>query len=560
MRASPRAATVAGDYAAELRRREDAANATVYPMVRYQTNILGYVRERLGITQVLVHQLEILLAVQAGVLGRGQPGKPPPGLAVSSGQKIGKSLLAVCVALWFFECFDDAKTFLASSTEEQLRDVLWSEMARVLRIARANGTPVDGKMSTSPTGGLISTDGSRSVKALVGRDVETLAGRSGQMLLIIDEASALEASKAEALHGNMMGGGFVFMISNPTRTDGPFFDAFHSMRHKWVTFTISSEDVAAEQERLGISIQGLANVNAIRHLRELYPGDDNPFYLVRVLGRFLLNEASRAIQLHQIEAAVARLHGMVGSGRLVIGYDPAGPGDGGDEHAWCGVRGPKVEFLMTLRGLSDEEALAHTLAMLAQHRRRGEIPRIHVDTEGLGGNIYSRLRGERAHRWIHDRANGFEVSGIKASSKNVKNSSKFLRVRDELIWGVAQWLPTAGIPQDQKLHEEMHEWRWKTSGDFGLLEATPKKVVREKLGRSPDRFDSVALAIYAPRVWREPTAEDEEELDARDPAVQAAGRAHAGYQWHEPENPTEALDAFRGDGDFLDPRARRGDR
>lgn len=78
------------------------------------------------------------------------------------------------------------------------------------------------------------------------------------------------------------------------------------------------------------------------------------------------------------------------------------------------------------------------------------------------------------------------------------------------------------------------------------MRALSKRDVREHLGRSPDRFDAFCLAVHVSSSQR---------TEAEVPEARADERA--GYAWHEPAHPTEALDAFRGDGDFLNRRNRR---
>ena len=46
-------------------------------------------------------------------------------------------------------------------------------------------------------------------------------------------------------------------------------------------------------------------------------------------GDFLRNETGRVVPMHLIEAAIARWATAPDDGPLSIGYDPAGPGDGG---------------------------------------------------------------------------------------------------------------------------------------------------------------------------------------------------------------------------------------
>lgn len=469
--------------------------ALTYPLTQYQCDPVGYAHRRLGIRSFIPHQERIMRAVAAAVSGTAAAR-----VAVSSGQKCGKTLTVVVLALWFYECFPSSRVFLTAAIELQLKNVLWKELGNVLRTARAAGADIDGRMAASPVGGLTSSDGSREIKGILGREIESLAGLSGNMLTIVDEASALPEAKAQVFAGNQMGGGSQLWISNPTRGDGPFFEAFHRAREFWQTFEVDGEDVARWQDETGIRIPFTVNSQKIREMAEIY-GVDSPFYQVRVKGRFLRNETGRAIQFHQIEEAIARWEGMPEEGLLTIGYDPAGPGDAGDEHAWAVVRGAKCLALFPMRGLDEEPALAMTYSLLTMHRRGPEVPTVNIDAEGpIGSVLHARLRAEAERRRLHDKGNLFDVVGVKSSSKVVRDPQKFQRVRDELIWTLAEWIATAGIPRDDKLQSELHEPIW-TSTPSGQITSTPKSAIREKLGRSPDRFDALALAVHRTATW-----------------------------------------------------------
>lgn len=495
-RARSRVRTLQSTLTTKLRRVVSEERASTYPLTKYQRAPVAYVRERLGFTILLPHQEEIMRAVCAAVHGDAK-GR----VAVSSGQKCGKTLTVICLALWFYECFPNARVFLTAAIELQLKNVLWRELGQVLRNAKeVAGSDMDGKLAASPTGGFVSTDGSREIKGIIGRDIESLAGLSGNMLTVVDEASALPEMKAQTFTGNTMGGGTLLWISNPTRGDGPFFEAFHRSKEHWQTFEVDGEEVARWQEEQGIRIPYTVTMAKVSEMAQIY-GVDSLFYLVRVRGKFPINETGRAIQFHQIEAALDRWAETPEEGPLSIGYDPAGPGGGGDEHAWAMVRGAKCLPLFTLLGLDEDKAVDMTLQLLANHRRPGEVPHINVDAEIIGYPIFARLRAEAERRKLHASAESFTVAGVKTSSKHVRDPRMFERIRDEIIWNLAKWIAAGGaIPRDDKLQTELHEPVW-TSDTWNRLHATSKDDIRTKLGRSPDRFDALALAVHPPGTW-----------------------------------------------------------
>jgi hypothetical protein len=500
---SQRARTPAGVLARRLRDGAALARAGAYPLAQYQNDPVRYAVERLRVV-LMPHQIEILRALSLGITGGSLPNgrKAPPRVAVRSGQKCGKTLVAICACLWFYECFADARVFLCAAIQEQTKLVLWRELASVLRHAKKSGVDIDGKASASPSGGFISTDGSREIRGLSGRDIESLAGLSGAQLMVVDEASALPEKKSQVFEGNQMGGGTsgILMISNPTRTDGPFYDAFHGEAEYWQTFHVDSEEVANWQHRTGRRIPYTVTREKIEEARERY-GETSPFWLLRIKGEFLRNEAGRCIPMIMIDDAIERWRLAADTGPLVIGYDVAGAAAGGDLHAWAPVRGKKCGGIHTREGLSIGAALQETYSLLKIHRRHGEVPHVHVDAEGpIGSVVYARLHDEAEHRSLRDKSNTFEVVAIRSSSRTVRQASKFERQRDEMIWNLAQWMIDGAIPPDDKLEAELHAPRWSAMSD-NRMKATAKDDLRDILNRSPDRFDALCLAVQPSPDW-----------------------------------------------------------
>lgn len=490
---------VAAHVAEAFERVAAMQRAGKYPLTEYADDPVRYVRERLHVTQLLPHQEKILRAVADGVAGRASPW-----IVVRSGQKVGKTALACMIALWWYECFEESRVFLFAAIAEQTKNVLWNELAKTIRRARAAGSDIDGRLAAAPTGGFVSTDGAREIRGFQGRDIESRAGISGRQLWIVDEASHMGAAEAEAMAGNAMGGGAVhFWISNPTRNEGPFYDAFHKRKGTFQTFHVDAEDVARWQRDSGIRVPFTTSWEQVERARQNYR-EDSLFWYWRVKGEFVRNETGHCIAVSAIEAARARWESGddVTAGQLCIGYDCAGPGSGGDEHCWAVVRGGRCFKIMRARGLSEEAALERTYGIIEAHRVGDELPRLLVDSEGpIGGSLYGRFRAEVEHRSKRDLAHQFEVFGVKASSQHVRDRDKFERIRDELIWNLAQWILGGAIPPDDQLDSELHEPIWKSTPS-GKLRATPKDEIRDALGRSPDSFDALALAVWRPLAWR----------------------------------------------------------
>lgn len=85
-----------------------------------------YVQDRFGATPT-AQQVQILEAIA------------PPGskVTVRSGHGIGKTTAASWIILWHLETHDYAKVPCTAPSSHQLRDILWTELAKWLRHAEA---------------------------------------------------------------------------------------------------------------------------------------------------------------------------------------------------------------------------------------------------------------------------------------------------------------------------------------------------------------------------------------------------------------------------------------
>jgi hypothetical protein len=348
---------------------------------------------------------------------------------------------------------------------------------------------IDGNMNQQAGSGLKAPD-YREIVGHTAREAEAVAGVSGQNLFyIVDEASGVPDVIYEAIEGNRAGGHCrLLLISNPTRTQGTFFEAFHSRADLWRTIHISSED--SPNVKVGrIVVKGLATKDWIDEKR-IEHGEDSPFYKVRVLGVFVVNEEGRCISLHAITEAQERWYDAKEEGDLQIGLDPAGPGLAGDETAMAIRRGNKILEVLTWRGINEDAIYAHLMGILQIRARGNERPLVVIDREGpVGATVYGSLRA---------RAKTFDVAGVKASDRAFRQQAIYDRVRDELWANLAAWLRDGGaIPNDGKLEQELHAPEW-IGQVTGRLKATSKDDLRAVLGRSPDRADALALAVWRP--------------------------------------------------------------
>jgi hypothetical protein len=112
--------------------------------------------------------------------------------------------------------------------------------------------------------------------------------------------------------------------------------------------------------------------------------------------------------------------------------------------------------------------------------------------------------------------------------------------RDLLFGGLAEWVRDGGVwPEDLMLRADLDVYRW-LDNELGKQVLIRKTDIKKILKRSPDRGDALALSTWGNlrQVFQTPDPSTPE--DAR--------REQAGYSWHEPEHPWDALREMQGGG------------
>lgn len=444
-------------------------------------------------------------------------------VACASGHKVSKSTSAAILALYHWTLHEDVRVILTAPTSRQIRQIIWREIKKLhARSGRCydcvqndprgprpcpHSEPLDGFPAELPASGLVA--GFREILGFTARDAEAVAGISGPNLIyVVDEASGVGEDIYEAIEGNRAGGASIFLISNPTRTEGEFFEAFHGKSEFYQTMSISSEETPNVKQGRRV-IPGLAQREYIEEKRKEW-GEDSPIYKVRILGQFPKNEDGKIISLHEIVTAEERWAETKAEGRLFIGIDPAGDKGDNDESAFAVRRGNKMLHLGAHRGMTANAHLSMALQLIRQFNGEGEAsPVITLDGEGpVGYEVWSEFKG-----WLNKRSrrrNGepsFELIRFRGA-RFWKNPDRLYDRDRDLIWRkLRDWIREGGaILGDTKLQQELHAPSW-YEDENGRLKVTSKKNLLKIIGRSPDRADALSLAIWEPKWIREQTEE-----------------------------------------------------
>lgn len=452
--------------------------------VKYQDNAIGFATDVLGV-ELWSKQIEILEAI----INHSR-------IAIKSGHKVSKTFTACIIALWWYCCFPEARVIMTAVTAQQIRNVLWRQLSLIHFKSK---TQIDGTLSEIPSGGLKSFD-FREIIGFTAKDKEAMAGYSGKILYILDEASGIPDSIFEAIEGNRAGGARIIMFSNPTRLSGKFYDAFHKDKKFWHTISISSEESPNVIQGKEV-IPHLAGIDWINEKKEEW-GENSPLYQIRIKGNFpnqdecivvptdLVVEATERFESLNEENCEIDLNSPEYQGLFVIGVDPAR--FGGDESSICFRRNLRVYPLVTANGLDSNQLLQLFYSEFHKVSKGvpmapGRLPTVYVDnTGGFGSGFIDNIDRKR-----------FNVKEIHFASKAFSND--FTNVRAEMWFNITAWLKSGPCiladDQKSKLSHELTAVQYHLNNK-GQRQIQDKQEIKKLIKRSPDRADSLALTFY----------------------------------------------------------------
>jgi hypothetical protein len=408
-------------------------------------------------------------------------------VAVRSGHKVGKSTLAAIAALWFPHAYRGGRVVMTAPTARQVRIVLWREVRRLYQRAVF---PLGGKMNQLPELGF-QAPGDGEILGFSTDEPEKIAGVSGaHVLYIVDEGSGVDDLIFEAIEGSRAGGAKLLVLGNPTRTSGAFYRAFTSEAASWKPLHVSSEhspNITGE-----VAIPGLATSGWVAEKLNDW-GEESPLYQVRVRGNFPMQAENCVIGLALVEKARARYEDTPSSGMLRIGVDVARFGD--DETVIWPVRNLIALEPKILKSFDTVQVAGRVIECVEAQRRNDEPVRIQVDVIGVGAGVADILRSSQ-HR-------GIEVVDVNAGGTSTDDT--YARVRDEMWFQMKSWLADGGaIPDDGKLHEELLTPTYSFLPTQRIKVESKDEIKKRLNGRSTDRADALALALYtgvvAPRL------------------------------------------------------------
>jgi len=388
-------------------------------------------------------------------------------ISVRAGHGVGKSTVCSWAIVWVMCTRFPQKCVMTAPTAGQLFDALFSELkAQVNKlppVLRDSFDVLSDRISlkAAPESSFASARTSSSERP------EALAGiHSENVLLIVDEASAVPEPVFEAAAGSMSGhSACTILIGNPTRNSGLFYRTHHELSSDWDTMHVSCLDIP------------LVSKDFVEQIKATY-GEGSNAFRIRVLGEFAVADNDTLIAAELVDTAMGRDVPVDVSDGMVYGLDVARFGT--DRSALCKRKGNVVMEVKSWGGLD----LMQLVGAVVNEARTDNPVEICVDTIGLGSGVADRLREM-----------GYNVRDVNVAESSAMNPNAN-KLRDELWLAVKDWLATrtVRIPNDQTLRHELVAPRYNFSSS-GKIVVESKDAMKKRGMRSPDLADAVCLTF-----------------------------------------------------------------
>lgn len=501
------------------------------PYKKYEGNPVLFAKEVLGI-ELWDKQAEILTALC----------RPPHRVLVKSAHAVGKTLMAAVFALYVYLIYDPSETIITAAREESLKDTLFKELRNLY----------GNKPGWYPRSNRIDTTAGHYIKGTVAKSGDAFQGIHGDVIaIILDEATAVPAEIFEAAKGMLAGGEktFFLVIFNPTDNSSQVF--IEEQSGDWDVFSISSfehPNIIAELEGKKAPIPGAVRLRALkqnmsawgswvkeddRKLSDIVfeePGEPVKYWRPsgegesRILGRWpsvssesIFGESDFEIALSYRDECSALWKELQERARTET-QNAGSPNrfgsdlviKGGCDVARFGNDRTTITFRIGKMVIHHEwhtgQDTNWTTGRLKQLCNEfgnllGIVPqniRVNIDDTGIGGAVT-------------DQRDGYNFQPVNAANIAIEDML-YPNKRSEMLFNLALMIregsvrfhPNVDDRTVEEIKREALSVRYRPDSR-GRRQAEQKDSIRERLKKSPDNIDSLALAFYGPSGFDEPS-------------------------------------------------------
>lgn len=393
----------------------------------------------------------------------------------------GKSAVLAWCGWNFLSCYggydDHPKGAVVSVTGDNLADNLWPEFSkwqsRSDYLTRAfTWTKTKLFANDHPETWFLSAR-SWSKTSNADEQGRTLSGlHSKYVLCLIDESGDIPVAvlkAGEQALGNCIFGKIV-QAGNPTSHDGMLYAASTKLRHMWHVIRITGDpDDPKRSPRI--------DINWAKEQIKLY-GKDDPWVMAYILGQFPESSLNTLLSPKEVEDAMTRhmTDDKFDFAQKRLGVDCARFGL--DKTIIFPRQGLCAFKPVEMRNARSNDIAARVMA--AKAKWEAEIEFID-DTGGYGSGVVDSL--------LQAGSNPVAVNFSERAS-----DPRYFNKRSEMWFKMAEWIKRGGkLPRVPELIGELTvpEYSFQ-NGKFRLEE---KDRIKERLGRSPDYADALALTF-----------------------------------------------------------------
>jgi phage terminase large subunit len=448
---------------------KDATSRIV--LARYRRNPVEAVRELFGAEPDL-WQAEALMEWAKPSTKR---------LALKACKGPGKTTVLAWMILIFLLTRSESKIAATSITGDNLGDNLWPEIAKWLHRSKAlshgfkwTKTRIVNKENPE---NWFATARTWPKTADAQRQADTLAGlHADHMMFLLDESGGIPQAVMATAEAILASGieCKIVQAGNPTHLEGPLYRAVTIDRALWVVITITGDpDNPKRSPRI--------DIEWARQQIATY-GRDNPWVMVNVLGEFPPSSINALLGSDDVEKAMARIYrpDQYAHMQKRLGVDVARFGD--DRSVIFPRQGLCAFKPVVMRNARTTDIAARVARAKARWGSEVEL----IDDTG---------------HWGHGVLDQLDVAGTpglpivfheKALNPRYKNR------RAEMWIEMSKWVKKGGkLPSDvpELIGELITPTYTFHNGQFLLEE---KDQIKERIGRSPDLADALALTFAIP--------------------------------------------------------------
>ena len=422
--------------------------------------------------------------------------------SIGSCHNAGKTFTLGLAAWWFSILFYPAIVAIINPTLRQSERQVFSE---ILDLHEGAKIDVGGQPGNRRTQDIKFSNTSNIHLVPVGRSVKAfekshgLHSRSGNILLLIDEASAIPNIIIDSLMGSMSSrGARMLMAGNPVRTEGRFYESFSSPLYH--NIHIGIDDVL--QSEKAQSLPSLITKEFGDEIRTLY-GEDSYEYKTKVLGIFDTENTKtffshktylEALQRKEPKRLPDKPNNAGISTRLyenlkrweeevILGIDTSRTGR--DANVASLRRGFKaiIEYSQSDRNMS---ALAGAIKSII--RNNPDIQRVHVDGVGEGAALCDFLKDDPTIAHL--------IVPI-VSNKVARDTRRFANTRAEGMSHYRDWMMYGAFAGDKRFGDCTTFGYSEDANERLLIES--KRSMNYKNIKSPDCTDATMLTFCEPQ-------------------------------------------------------------